>query len=141
VFLFFGKEASVDRDKSDRYRATRENVIQKVGDGEARIISIRERAGSEGPCDIHLPHITNHAGEHDCRHQQQRCGKCCVLVRWPKQAQNARRETRGDHFGNIRRIRHPKPILHAYRDISRYEEGSLLQNREPHIPAILRDAR
>ncbi len=69
-----------------RYRADLD-VVKPVWEGEGGYVGVRLLAGTESVGDVGLANVSDHARERDGRHQQQRCRKRRVLVRWAEEAQ------------------------------------------------------
>ena len=80
---FSGEEAGVDRDERDRRCAAGDEVVEPIGQGEGGDVGVGLRAGTEGLGDVGFADVSDDARDHDGGHQQQRCGKRGVLMRWP----------------------------------------------------------
>ena len=87
LLALFRQKPGVDGDEGDRSGAAGDDVVEPVGEGEGGDVGVGLLSGAESVGDVGLADVSDHARERDGRHQQQRCRKRRVLVRWAEEAQ------------------------------------------------------
>ena len=106
--------AGVDGDEGDRRGATRQDVVEEVGQVEGADVGVGMESGAERPRDVGLAQITDDARQHDRDHQQQRGRQLGVLMGRTQVAQHPRPETAAFlACAMLGRSRHVTAILHG----------------------------
>jgi len=80
LLALFREETGVDRDKSDRSGASRDDVVEPVGQSKRGDVSVGLLAGSESIGNVGFADVSDGARERDGRHQKQRGRKGGVLM-------------------------------------------------------------
>ena len=119
-FSLFSQKARVDGDKGNGDCSARDQVGKEIGNLECSNIGVGRRASAKCPGRVSLAQVPHDAREHHGRHQQHRCRKRGVLMRWPEEAQPAGGDSHSAGFFIVRGIRHQRAILHAERGSSRW---------------------
>ena len=83
----FRQKPRIDGNECDRSCAARDDVVEKVGQGERRAIGVDQLSRAKRVGDVSLADVSDHARERDGSHQQQCRREGGVLVRRTEEAQ------------------------------------------------------